>query len=670
MLLKKRRGSTLSTFALIIGLLVVSLIVVVSVKRLWFWQASQIEQDVSDSIASSISEMLTKADYSTANMKVGVESPLAERIIVNVTKHYLAISIPDRHLTSRKVFNSRNLNIMPSVFEMSNRVFMYKRDRNIIFTDNLTCNTTDERCDPGCTVLGVCDPACYQPGIKDGVCSPYCIDYNNDSVIDRRDFDGICDPDCYNNDADGGVYDPDCIKPDDGICDPDTNNKQDFLCDRDCLGTNGVCDPDCKETDKDCPPWNDSVCNTAMGESCTLFPECSCPSGRVCDENCIFTGSQIDDRGCVDKSLLKKSGDECNYSCECDFTAQTPLFCQRATPSSKGHCCPKGKLFDGSHCIDMHQDGICEPFENCMNAPHDCKCNNAKACCPSSNDANEAGCVTPKNNMEECTADCECTSKNCNNGHCCAEGYKYDDTQQGCVLDCSSCTTTDQYSCPGCDCTKNNGLCDSGKVCCPADSHADHDSGCTTKEGLAEGKECACSNQCASNNCANKHCCLPGQFWDDTSGYTGECIKAKVYIVNEGGAGASLSVNNIESQIPSSCPYHLDKTIYSINEINDGNTCKDYDNPLKAIKDYLKSSANLNVSYGFIIIAVDTSQTCLNAYNAAARAAGNTASSIVTSSGDYTYTWPSPYYVKAVVYREDIDEINAALTSLCPPTTS
>ncbi len=276
------------------------------------------------------------------------------------------------------------------------------------------CDPYDDECDAICSYEDdyVCDPLCYVDNQRDNIpCDIDCVDQNNNHVVDEGDLDGICDPDCYNDDLDPKrAYDPDCIDfsndktNSDGICDPDSQGIRDGLCDPDCAPANHLCDFDCNGTshpgnphgynDTDCYLC-DGICNGFCSYDCAYLdhdPDCpegfidwfelteccgnnkcgmsenclSCPTDCPEDDisvdppverNCsIFNEGPADNffccpdannsamYGCANLTLNKQE----NESCTCPPECAEGLVCNG--PKGDKHCCPAGKVWNGTMC--------------------------------------------------------------------------------------------------------------------------------------------------------------------------------------------------------------------------------------------------------------------------------------------------------------------------------
>lgn len=262
----------------------------------------------------------------------------------------------------------------------------------------------------------------------------------------------------------------------DGICDPATHNIADGFCDSDCLPTNGVCDPDCKSYDPDCPSKNNYMCEPERGENCENTKDCSCKEYEVCRVDCEI--QNLKENGCINKTLLYKNGEKCNYSCQC--LSNNCIF---------GYCCEKGEYFNAEkgECISFLEDNICNstlPFlENCSFSPKDCDCGilGLGECCVNCIGSLDNGCC-PKNQVN-CSGNCkEITRKG-------KEGEKCE-----CDNECEQ----------DLKCSKDNES-PSEMACCPKD-----------KDWDSKTKTCiqrTCSYPCTTN------CVLPKKWdWRNVNG--------------------------------------------------------------------------------------------------------------------------------------------------------
>src|SRR3989344_1983097 len=226
---------------------------------------------------------------------VKLDFPLKYKITFDEGK--MLMRFPDYNFETQTIFFNTDTAVIGKEIENQGVIYIYKRWKSIIITDEQKCDQNDIVCDPFCIIAGVCDSACYNKFVKD-TCNFYCVDKTKDIIVSKADKDGICDPDCYGNNLRGGAYDPDCLKTNDKVCDPNTHGIKDDFCDNDCTPTNGVCDPDCKAYDVDCPHQKNGFCEAARGEMCDKESDCACDlATKVCLPSCPGVGGTPE--GCV-----------------------------------------------------------------------------------------------------------------------------------------------------------------------------------------------------------------------------------------------------------------------------------------------------------------------------------------------------------------------------------
>ena len=399
-----KRGATVTNFALIIGSLAIGVIILMSLQRINVHQSRVLVHNQAREVANEIKTTLTKASAYPSGSKYELTVNTNSPFRFKVKNGKIIVDFDKLNESFTEDLNVPNLYLLPTDFSGRGKIIIYKKGENVLVSNSnkTICNLSDNKCDPGCIILGKCDPACYGP-VSNGVCDPYCVDVNGDGVINSEDLDGICDPDCYSNSYKGGVYDPDCVKSGDGICDPDSNMVVDGICDVDCEKADGICDPDCKGVvDPDCPSKGNGVCEPNKGENCKNDAfDCGCKSGYDCIAGCPT--KLVDSAGCVKKTSLLKNGQVCNYSCEC--SSKNCIF---------KHCCPTGEYFDSSkgQCISYLNDGKCEDeapfFEKCNTKnDNDCSCSKLSLgeCCPDCKNSLSQGCC-PKG-QEICNGVCK-----------------------------------------------------------------------------------------------------------------------------------------------------------------------------------------------------------------------------------------------------------------------
>ncbi|MCX6710596.1 MAG: hypothetical protein NTZ02_00720, partial [Candidatus Woesearchaeota archaeon] len=433
---KNRKGATITNFLLIIGLIFVSVAALGVLRRLALSQASQVETDYTVSMAEEVKAAIEKASSYPANAEYTLKFNDAILYRANISENRITFKFTKKNITTTLYFFSAKSYIIPSAFENSGIIKIYKKDSYIYVTNMLVCNTTDDICDPGCIALRVCDPACMTAD-PSNVCNPYCLDTNRNGRIDLADYNGNCTPSCYSN-YKKGFYDIDCVESGDGICDPDTNNIKDGICDTDCLGLNGVCDTDCNKPDLDCPSKGNGKCEQDRGESCfdyPVFSDCNCTAEKICKEDCPALSSLLDEKGCIAKTQLSSEGQECIQNCQCSQESKQ-LICDTRFRTNDNRCCPPDYYFDGSKCVNYKLDNKCiteAPYsETCANSPHDCTCGTSD-CCPTCLSSTPNGCcpagtakcekptgpecITPGGKSE--TQKCDCNPE-CNSGLVCS----------------------------------------------------------------------------------------------------------------------------------------------------------------------------------------------------------------------------------------------------------
>ncbi len=250
----EKRGATVLNYVLMIGLLLVGVIVITSLRSILAWQGRQelsdVSQDYFDIIHSAVESANAISTDTMKNVSFQDVPDYSLQIKHNsITARFLEDDF-ERPLLAGKI------NYVPASIEGSAKILLSKQGIDLIVTQEYKCDKSDNICDPGCTALDLgCDPACLSD-IPDGICLMNCIDIDGDRIISSSDRDDLCDPDCYDHSKDGGAYDYDCLASYDGICDPDTHMLKDGYCDLDCLDPDhmdGVCDLDCLRGDADCP---------------------------------------------------------------------------------------------------------------------------------------------------------------------------------------------------------------------------------------------------------------------------------------------------------------------------------------------------------------------------------------------------------------------------------
>ncbi len=337
-MIQDSRGATVVNYILIIGVLIISIFVVISLQKTSRFHSKKLELDVAQQFLFDLKSIIETGESYPSDLKTVIEIPFIREYELKITKGRIEMHFPREDITLQEPLSSSNLNLIPTTISSSGKIYVYAKHRNFIVTDNISCNTEDEICDYGCFYYEKCDPECYSPYFED-VCNPYCIDIDNNGYTNGDDSDNICDPDCYNNKQNGGYYDIDCIKSGDGICDPDTHNVKDDICDTDCKKSDHICDPDCGISDLDCPfEVGDDECEVLKDENCLLSPDCTCDLDQSCKLSC--THLNLDDRGCINNTYLVNTGGPCTSDCDC---TQDHICVE-------GHCCPTGMIWEDDMC--------------------------------------------------------------------------------------------------------------------------------------------------------------------------------------------------------------------------------------------------------------------------------------------------------------------------------
>lgn len=379
-----KRGGTVLTFVLIIGVLFVGTIVFFSIKRTALWQAEETERDVQYSFFMDIINNIEKAEEYPSNLELSFQPIFSEPYTLNMTQNTLFLDFPESKTSFSKTLPV-NSKVIPSFIHNSGKITLLKDEYSICLTDDFRCDVEDALCDAGCLFKKQCDKQCYIHGIKDSVCIAECADLTRDGVIDRRDSDKVCDPDCYGPEKDG-VYDYDCNFDNDGVCDADTPLLNDSLCDTDCLFLNKVCDKDCalwwyskdennnkipeplhltypsideykKGSDPDCPQCPNTIFQPEIDENCfTCKEDTPFPSDNKEDWKCYLgcsdylpgkapeeLNADVFDNltGFVKKEVLQDHEGICVDSCDCkaghcSFDSEYP---------GEGHCCQPGEVW-------------------------------------------------------------------------------------------------------------------------------------------------------------------------------------------------------------------------------------------------------------------------------------------------------------------------------------
>ena len=273
------------------------------------------------------------------------------------------------------------------------------------------CDPYDDICDASCIFKGYCDPVC-DDGKKHNIpCNLACIDSNGNGVVDEEDANNRitndkCNPDCYVNATNPfKAYDPGCVwkyrDQNDDICDPNSNGVQDGICDPDCAKTKNICDPDCNGTiyegnpfglndtkcfvcDETCNGWcspscnknafpgdsefdpdcfrninatfycsGDGLCEVDKGENCGNSVDCP-GGGLTCGDYhaaCCPGANDADISGCSNTTNIPEGG-----SCTCGTQCALNMTCDKTS-----HCCPSGKVWNGTACTSVCPQRIQNP---------------------------------------------------------------------------------------------------------------------------------------------------------------------------------------------------------------------------------------------------------------------------------------------------------------------
>lgn len=295
--LMNKRAATIMNYVMILGLLVIGMIIISNLSSITFLQAKEVEADTASLFFSDIIDSIEKAAATPADSIYVVTFPGADDFTFTIGDNKVNMNFYKMNINLTSSLIVSNLNIIPNSFTTTGNLSIISKKRNLYVTPNIVCVLDDGVCDPGCIFFDQCDPDCYDPYERD-VCISYCVDQNDDSILNDEDMDGICDPDCYDTYRDGGVYDFDCLQSRDGICDPDVHMIIDHYCDFDCVQSNGICDPDCGYYDVDCPHWGNGVCEPFRGENCRNTEiDCNCTDGGP--SVCFPDTDVADDWGCI-----------------------------------------------------------------------------------------------------------------------------------------------------------------------------------------------------------------------------------------------------------------------------------------------------------------------------------------------------------------------------------
>jgi hypothetical protein len=273
------------------------------------------------------------------------------------------------------------------------------------------CDPYDGICDATCVFKKICDPICDDGNKHNIPCNLACIDTNGNNTVDIQDAQqrisqNKCNPDCYVNYTNPfKAYDPGCVwrfrNQNDDVCDPNSNGVYDGICDPDCVKTKNICDPDCNGTiyegnpyglndakcfvcDGTCNGWcspsckknafpgdngydpdcfrfvnssfycsGDGLCESDRGESCANSIDCP-GGGLTCGDYhavCCPTASDADVSGCSITINVSEGG-----ICACGAQCAGNETCDKTS-----HCCPSGKVWNGTACSSVCPQRIANP---------------------------------------------------------------------------------------------------------------------------------------------------------------------------------------------------------------------------------------------------------------------------------------------------------------------
>jgi hypothetical protein len=130
-----------------------------------------------------------------------------------------------------------------------------------------------------------------------------------------------------------------------------------YACSDYALRPTGECDVlKCKENSIDCigPKQiciGDGYCNIYIKENCKNSIDCDCKN-LGSEYICCPENPNSDEKGCLKVDVKKKKGEECY----CDEECEANLECNPVAPSFTSYkkaCCEKGKIWNGSECVEM-----------------------------------------------------------------------------------------------------------------------------------------------------------------------------------------------------------------------------------------------------------------------------------------------------------------------------
>ena len=496
---------------MIIGMIIILAIIIAVFSKNIGEEAELTEKEFAVYLASQVNNAILKSLTFPGDSRVTLKINFAEPYNLRIKDNTIIISFPRKNISSTQPIYVGGINLINSDIDNVGEIIIAKKDRNVLISENIVCNTTDEKCDTGCIIEGECDILCEQTL---ELCNPYCNISNN-----------VCNPNCYSN-IDKGYYDIDCLKNNDNICDPATDLLSDGVCDNDCLGKNGVCDFDCSDQgryDPDCPVERNGVCDVSFGDDC--FGECKCniSNGEKCVKSCLDTNLTLNQYGC---SALLHDNNICEQDCACSSGNCAEEYNEYGEKTGSTRiCCPSGEFNINGVCKDIRGDNICltkEPFfENCMNSPKDCSCKDPKpdcTVCPGL-EYDEKGCTKLHTNGDVCNDSCQCSSRNCNNNHCCAKGFYWNGSACKDPYNDNICPTSSEdtgfpvsENCESNGKPNNDCYCGKTKTCCVNTTISKDEKGCINNTAkLNNGEKCDYDCECKSNYCDKRskegHCC-------------------------------------------------------------------------------------------------------------------------------------------------------------------
>ncbi len=445
--MRNRHAGAVVNFFMIVGLMIIGLILIFSLTRFYLLQKGQLNENLANLNVEKIGLTVQEAASFQGDSIYEVSINFPERYDLEVKSNSIMLSFPEEKINVSYRLKPTEMYIPESRFSNSNKIIVAKKGNIIIITNKLGCAENSTVCSPGCIALEKCPDSCLS---SYEICNPYCFGSDNRNKANESLKDFFI-PACYSEQFRGGIYEKTAIKSHDGICDPNTHSKKDGKCDSDCIGQNGVCDLDCNQPDPDCPSESNGICEPALNENCLNSKDCSSSCLKSCRASCTALFGKIGKDGCAADSMLKKEGEECISSCEC----QDGISCDITS-----HCCPKGKLFENGACVDVNLLKTCYSgsWQNCFNSPQACSCK--------------------KLNLGKCCPNCKETSKS---SGCCQKGY------YACGSECRN-DLPDLKKGEPCSCTEQ---CGEG-MSCKADPNQKNKRGCCPISTIFDSKKNEC----------------------------------------------------------------------------------------------------------------------------------------------------------------------------------